>query len=447
MNFDKIVNEYFPDKLVNKSYRSIFEDSNINGSMESLSMEGWGFPEPVKEGEHNVQKMLRPLFGKDGIREEAIGYHPDYQHLGGTDEMVNGYVCTLFLDIAKSSRLNLIYDIRTASIIKNRILQLSIEVIRAFDGYPHRMMGDAIMAFFGDQNTSKEQAAIDSINCASVLKNIIVNHLVDKISEDFGEADSKLGIRIGINYGSEEEVVWGAFGYSSAYEITAHGLSIDLCPKLQSMAGKNNIMLGEGLFEFIDFPEDFLKFKETNGKVLRHVVPNITDANKNKIFYGCKILRFDDYYSLMPFDPQFKGLSENSFGILFYCEFYNKDIKEWMLYRSLAKPLEKSISLRFTLLVPVEYFSSLAVSFKFEIEKINHGKEAEGFKQRGKFQKSNDKINQHTESFYFEGKLYKKVVVYEDTAYRGVHQMNVKGRFLGMNETRTFENKIGVFVA
>ena len=125
MNFDRLVDEYLPDSLLNKSYKQVHESAYVYDSIENLGMESWGFPEPIKEVEHNVQKMLRPLFGKKGIREDAIGHHPDYQHLAGTEKMMNGYVCTLFLDIAKSSRLNLIYDIKTASVIKNRILKRS----------------------------------------------------------------------------------------------------------------------------------------------------------------------------------------------------------------------------------------------------------------------------------------------------------------------------------
>ena len=446
MNFDRLVDEYLPDSLLNKSYKQVHESAYVYDSIENLGMESWGFPEPIKEVEHNVQKMLRPLFGKKGIREDAIGHHPDYQHLAGTEKMMNGYVCTLFLDIAKSSRLNLIYDIKTASVIKNRILKLSIEVIRAFDGYPHRMMGDAIMAFFGDESTSEEQAALDSINCASVLRNIIVNHLVDKMVDDFGEQESKLGVRIGVNYGSKENVVWGSFGYSSAYEITAHGLSVDLCPKLQSMAGKNNIMLGEGLFSFIDFPEAFLSFKEEEGEVIRYVEPNITDADGNEINYGCKILDVNDYYGLMPFDPENKGLCENSLGIKFFCEFYDNEEKKWISYHSISKPLAKNIKLRFTLLVPNDFFSTSAIYFKYEVEKINHGKEAESFKNRGKYIQDKGRLDQHSASHNVEGRLYKKVEVFEGTAYRGIHQMNVQGKFSGMNRDIKFENKLGVLI-
>src|SRR5690606_17225382 len=86
------------------------------------------------------------------------------------DRTVNQYVSTLFIDIKGSTRLSLLYDLEFIYKFKNAVLQTCIEIVRSFDGYVHRLMGDALMAFFGSQRMDKEQAAIDSINCALMCK-------------------------------------------------------------------------------------------------------------------------------------------------------------------------------------------------------------------------------------------------------------------------------------
>lgn len=447
MNFDQLVKEYFPDKLLNKSYGMVNESAIF--ANDGYGLESRGFLEPIKDEEHQVQKSIRPWFGKDGIKEHGIGYHPDYEHLSQTGEMENGYICTLFLDIAKSSRLNLIYDLQKASLIKNRILQVSIEVIRAFNGYPHRMMGDAIMAFFGDKSITEEQAAIDAVNCAAVLRNIIVDHVVKRIDEEFGEQRTKLGIRIGVDYGARNEVIWGAFGYTSAFEITAHGLSVDLCSKLQGMAGKNNIMLGEGIYSLIDFPESFLKVKEDSSGEVRYVTPNLTKADgESKINYGCRLVRLDEYYKLMPFKPENKGLTSNGFydDFVYLCEYFDEMENKWIKYSSVSKPLGKEIALRFSLFVPNYYFENYIIGFKYKYTKVNHGKESREYKSNGRFDKSEGRLGMGSETHYMNGIPCKMARVVDSTRYRGIHQMNIEGLFLGMNNSSVFKDVVGVMI-
>ena len=112
---------------------------------------------PVRSDiEFAYQIALRPYFGKEGVNKQGVGPHPDFAHLKASDDFKKYYAVTLFIDIKGSTRLNLLMDIQRTAFVKNRILQAAVEVVRSLDGHPHRFMGDALMAFFGGVNKTKE---------------------------------------------------------------------------------------------------------------------------------------------------------------------------------------------------------------------------------------------------------------------------------------------------
>lgn len=357
------------------------------------------------------------------------------------------------MDIVKSSRLNLLHDLEVACEIKNRILKTSIEVVRAFDGYPHRMMGDALMAFFGDRNTSKEQACINAINCACVLKYFTENYIVPLIDSQLSGKDSKLGIRIGVDYGGDEAVIWGAFGYRSAYEITAHGVSVDLCSKLQSMADKNSIMLGKGIIEFLDFPDSFMrvkekKSKENSVKKIYHVLPNITDANNSSINYQCRMITDREYFELLPLHPIQKGLMNEGSAlsdVLFICEF-SADGKFWEEYKSVSSPLHKKLKLRFSVYVPASLFNSVR-RFDYSFTKTNHGAEAMENNRDVEPEVTSGFLNNDNPTVIKNGIYYKIAVHDEGTSYRGIHEMRFEGCFNGSSIPEKYLNAIGVLIS
>ena len=79
------------------------------------------------------------------------------------------------------------------------------------------------MAFFRSdvykQNGRVADSAIDAINCATFLIQMFKDVVIPKLNE-LG-VDENLGIRIGIDYGADEQVVWGKYGYMDSQEVTA----------------------------------------------------------------------------------------------------------------------------------------------------------------------------------------------------------------------------------
>ncbi|EKK0972067.1 guanylate cyclase, partial [Salmonella enterica subsp. enterica serovar Reading] len=250
--------------------------------------------------EYDYQKEVRPFFQKPGLNEHSIGTHPELTGLNGVGAIHSQYIVTMFIDIRKSSRLSLLLPLEQAYVVKNRILQACIDIVRALDGYPHRLMGDALMAFFGRSDISKEDAIADAINAASTLRLILMDYIFPSLNEDIGEKID-LGVRIGLDYGSEEEVIWGNFGLGESCEVTALGLPVDMTAKLQQLADKNTAMLGQGILDYIDFPEEYTKPKIKAGEELKYIIPNITNKEGKPINRRIRLLNMANYQDLLPF--------------------------------------------------------------------------------------------------------------------------------------------------
>ena len=161
MNLDTILRDAFRGEQTQKLAKATKSDS-ISLSEGSAGAELQRYRE--------MQTLIRPYFGKLGTRAPKIGDHPDYMHLKKNRGTEFGPVTTLFMDIAGSTKLGLVYSPEQVYEIKNRFITTAIDLVSAFDGHVHRIMGDAVMAYFGGTSVSVEQGAIDALNCASVLR-------------------------------------------------------------------------------------------------------------------------------------------------------------------------------------------------------------------------------------------------------------------------------------
>lgn len=232
--------------------------------------------------EYQIQIPLRKYFGKSGYNYSTIAQHPDFKHLKDSDELVNHYICSMFIDIKGSTRLSLKYDLPFVYKFKNAVIQACIEVIRSFDGYVHRIMGDAVLGFFGSSTITKEQAILDCMNCAAMLKVVLEQNIQPWLRQekpDFEDVQD-FGFRIGCNFGNDEEVLWANYGYGPTGEVSPTGLPVDLAAKLQGLSSKNKAMIGQGILEFFNWPQSFsqVKTRKSDGEIINlpYVTPNYT---------------------------------------------------------------------------------------------------------------------------------------------------------------------------
>lgn len=449
VNFERIFEELFEsvkkqptsEALVKSVSMKVMDSHPIMGSLQSL-------PAGPQE-EFSLQSQIRPIFGKSGVNNSPIGAHPDFISLEGTEITEKHYACTLFVDIKGSTRLSLLYPLEFVFIFKNAVIQTCVEIIRSFDGHVHRLMGDAVMAFFGGISTEKEDAIADAINCSITLR-AILEESIKPWMERRGLDAKDFGFRVGCDFGNDEEVLWGSFGYKNIGEVSATGLPVDMASKLQGLAGKNQTMLGQGLLDFINWPEKYSGIKtrgnEGDKESLPFVIPNITDSDGKPLNYKMRQLSFNKSleFSALPrsFRESISGSPvKNNTEISYKCFIVTNN--ERTEYISASKFLEPHLSLVFE--VEARTNNRLNFPLKVIFKKTNHGvaaPEAERDVEQEGVVKSLRKhhISQYNKSIT----PYSKEELSEATLYRGLHTM--KCEVYDSNGVLLFRDWIGVMI-
>jgi adenylate cyclase len=445
-NFEMIFEDFF-NSVKSQSTSVTLAKSASTGVMDSHRVIE-SLPSGPQE-EFLLQTQIRPLFGKDGVNSSPIGTHPDFLGLEGTGTTQQHYTCTLFVDIKGSTRLSLLYPLDFVFTFKNAVIQTCVEIIRSFDGHVHRLMGDAVMAFFGGSSTEKEDAVADAINCSITLR-AILEESIKPWMERQGLDAKDFGFRVGCDFGDDNEVLWGSFGYQNVGEVSATGLPVDMASKLQGLAGKNQTMLGQGLLDFVNWPEEYsnIKTREKDGLTenIPVVTPNITDSEGSPINYKMRQLSYSKSleFSALPrsFREKISGGSVKDHSHIEYKCFTVIDERKTE-YISASKFLAPEISLAFE--VKAGTTNSLNFPLKVVFKKKNHGaatpENERGVEQVGQV----EYIYKKRMSQYNPTKApFSKISLNEATLYRGLHTM--KCEVYEANGTLLFRDWIGVMI-
>jgi class 3 adenylate cyclase len=400
------------------------------------------FSSSVIVPEYSFQKLIRPLYGKINTKESAIGTHPDFKYLEDSDQHETWPIVTFFMDIENSTRLNLLYDLEHVTRIKNAFICAAIEIINSFDGHVHRIMGDAVMAFFGGKRQRQFNTIIDALNCSTVLLYFVKEVIIPGL-EQYGD---QFGIRIGMDYG--EDVFWSFYGYPGGGEVTATSFYVDVASKLQHQAGRNNIMVGNKLREHIDFPMELLdkKYRKENDISIpeEFLIPNMTDRNGKTINYRKYLLKWEKYLEFSPIPYRKDELLFNkNYKILSTRITIHSDKKgnyENDYYPS-SSSVPKTKWIKFLVTLPKDV--PFPYSIKFSVE--NHGREAEETNRN----KENRNGNHDTEYNELEIKelskleAYERVHHWEEAQYKGFHYMKIE---LIKDGSIKYLSKYGIYV-
>jgi len=408
------------------------------------------FPLGGVDTEYSIQEQIRPAFGKSAVNTSAIGAHPDFRHLAGTSMTDRHHVSSLFLDIKNSTRLSFLYDLDDVYWIKNLILRVASETVRAMDGHVHRFMGDALLAFFGSKSVLRDDSVVNAINCASVLQATMERTIIPVLGEEGFDA-REIGFRVGLDYGSDQQVLWSSYGFSSVFEVTATSFYVDVAAKLQSMARKNAVMLGSNILEVMDFPEIFVQKKrvlENNEwKEIDTLNKTYIDRQGVQHKYRVRELKADFYRDLLPFPAEFKAKFSNTRvvscdGIELKCYTTGNDASHY--YPSVSRVLEKEQSLDFRVTIDKRVYGSASFPLKVVFTKRNHGVEAKRDKSEGEFPVLDEEVIVEQKSWYQGFFAGRTVRASEGTRYRGLHTMEVK--VFDSERSVIFRDFIGVYI-
>lgn len=318
-DFDSYVNKGIKRKGLmldsTKGESAIGLDSQYK-STGRLSESSEGLVLTINEPEqYKLQSRIREAFGRsNSINTRGIADHQDFSELIHGGQM-NHFITTMFVDIKGSTRLSLKYpdDLEFIYKFKNAVIKSCIEVIHAFDGCVHRIMGDAVLGFFGSSKIDRPQSILDCLNAAAMLTVVLEHTIKPWLQEQKSDFDVRdFGFRVGCNFGNDDEVLWGNYGFGQIGEISPTGLPVDLAAKLQSLASKNQIMMGQGLLEFFNIPNDFCKIKTItrSGETIEKefIYPNYTKADGTDLNYIMRSLKTHKYILGLPLPLDLKQM-------------------------------------------------------------------------------------------------------------------------------------------
>jgi class 3 adenylate cyclase/tetratricopeptide (TPR) repeat protein len=149
-------------------------------------------------------------------------------------------VTILFADVVGSTSLAEKMDPEEWTAIMNRAFERISPMIYKYEGTIARLMGDAVLAFFGapvaheDDPIRAIHAAQDMLTAANdYAREVKRTHAID------------FQIRIGLNTGM---VVVGAVGSDLKYEYTAMGDAVNLAARMQSAADPGTTLIAENTY-------------------------------------------------------------------------------------------------------------------------------------------------------------------------------------------------------
>lgn len=387
---------------VKKAFDSVSTSFN-----ESITMESHA---DYQLADFKIQQGIRKIFGKSGSVIPSIGGHPDFDYLVGKREQKFGYTVSLFLDIKGSTRLGIIYSPEEVFLMKNTIIKCAIETILAFDGHVHRIMGDAVLAFFRSDGHSPANSAIDAINCGTYIVQFMKQLVLPKLKTN--SLDEDIGIRVGVDYGATENVLWGMYGYPGASEITATSFYVDVAAKLQQNAPRNKVMIGDSLKCLLDLHDGIVESKLITENGTRvpdlYISPNYTDGDGKKINYKQFVIS-SSYFELLP-----KPEDNNK---LIHIESVIKRIKgepSSDKYFACSRSVSNHSGIEFKAYFDLQSnLDNLTVKFRVE----NHGKDAAAAPNNGNHEDNVSALKRE------DGRYF--ATHWEGTSYVGLHYMYV----------------------
>jgi adenylate cyclase len=198
---------------------------------------------------------LEKYFGKNkaSFSEISIGTHPDFKGL--TFSQYEYHHCvSMFVDIKGSTKLSLKHSLEEVRLMKDTLLTLCIHVANFFGGHVHRLQGDAAFIQFVRKGLHPNDSIINALNAATVLCQFVSTDL----SSLFEQKElNPIKIRVGIDYGPTDKVLWSHYGIPGCNELTTTSLHTDLAAKLQAKAANNSVRIGKNVVNALDLPVEF----------------------------------------------------------------------------------------------------------------------------------------------------------------------------------------------
>lgn len=237
----KFLSSQLPDTL---GEAPIFYNSSIEKS--------YSFLEKLRSNSENITLQRGTLINNHGTRRRNEFNIKRYLKSVRGKQIL---MVVLYVDLVESTNLSASVPIE----VNHEIIQIFYRymdlVIKNYRGYIWKFNGDGIIGIFPEEEAFTgecDNAIQGAIMMASVIETIINPFFAQK---GFPE----IGFRIGIDIGEVMVVETGVPGFEDLNELMSY--TMNLTSKIQSNAGKNEILIGNQLFKLshVSFQEYFEK--------------------------------------------------------------------------------------------------------------------------------------------------------------------------------------------
>lgn len=169
------------------------------------------------------ERLIRQAFARYVSREvlDQIVHRPDLLDVGGQKRTLT----MLFSDIKGYTALSNSKSTDEIMALLNDYLENMVDVLFTHLGTVDKIMGDGIMAYFGDPMQDPDHA-LHAVQCGLAMEERLTN-----LREKWGATDVDLQIRVGVATG---EVFVGNIGSRSHIERTVIGAAVNLASRLEA---------------------------------------------------------------------------------------------------------------------------------------------------------------------------------------------------------------------
>jgi class 3 adenylate cyclase/tetratricopeptide (TPR) repeat protein len=219
-------------------------------------------------GNETVEAALSALYRQlSELEGSEIDGRPKASKTGRLGE--RRVVTVLFCDVAGSTALAESMDPESWTRIMNEAFEYFIEPVERYGGTVARLMGDAILAFFGAPTAHEDDPQRAVLAGLAIVENIAPYR--KKLREERG---LDFNVRVGINTGL---AVVGDVGSETAGEYTAMGDAVNLAARMEQTAAPGTVQIAQDTYALVAPLFDFkdlggIQVKGKNEPVLAYQV-------------------------------------------------------------------------------------------------------------------------------------------------------------------------------
>lgn len=171
-------------------------------------------------------------------------------------------MAVLYVDLVGSTKMSMELPPDKLSILVSSFSQEMAYVIAAHNGYVLKFVGDAVIGYFVEDETSSFQTVDNAVGCAESMIKVVKQGINPILIKKAGL--SEIHIKIGIDFGKNVVVRYGA-DEKKAY-VDLLGPTMNVASKIQDLAKPNQILVGQEIHDrlhpsiqefFLDVTKEF----------------------------------------------------------------------------------------------------------------------------------------------------------------------------------------------